>query len=539
MNHEPAEPMRAADAPALRIDPPAARGVGAGWRGLAALAFVAWLGFAIGLHPLTLPEEGRYVGVAWEMLRSGHWLVPTEDGLPFFHKPPLFYWLTAASMRLFGGNEAAARAAPLAAACLAAAGFHWVLRRRAGRPLADATMAVLATLPFFFAAAQFANLDMLVAAFIALAIVFAAEAALAVRDGAPQGTAIVLAWSCAALGVLAKGLIGVVLPGLVMVVWLIVSGQMRTILRLLSPLGIALFALIAAPWFLAVQQQFPGFARYFFVYQHFERFTAGGFNNPQPWWFYVVAVPLLTLPWSLWLVRVRVRGAAGDNRDRRDWRLLMWTWLGTVIVFFSLPQSKPVGYAMPVLFPLAFLIAEPALAAWRGARSIPRRLVMATFAVAVAICVAALAWMALRYDHDNAALAGTLAAMRAPGDPIVFVDEYFFDIPLYARLAEPVPVISDWHDPAIAERDNWRRELAEAAPFAPALGAALLVDARRGYALRCGNAPLWVVTKLKDEPGVAAQPASTRVFSAHGASLWRLAPQHCDSAAAATPASRP
>jgi len=64
----------------------------------AALAVVAWLAFAIGLHPLTLPDEGRYVGVAWEMMRSGDWLVPMQNGLPFFHKPPLFYWLTALSM---------------------------------------------------------------------------------------------------------------------------------------------------------------------------------------------------------------------------------------------------------------------------------------------------------------------------------------------------------------------------------------------------------------------------------------------------------
>ena len=68
-------------------------------------------------------------------------------------------------------------------------------------------------MPFFFGAAQFANLDMLVAAFIALTIVFAADAALALRDGAPHRRALVLAWACAALGVLAKGLIGIVLPG--------------------------------------------------------------------------------------------------------------------------------------------------------------------------------------------------------------------------------------------------------------------------------------------------------------------------------------
>ena len=335
---------------------------------LAAAAIVAWLAWAIGLHPLTLPEEGRYVGIAWEMLRSGHWMVPTENGLPFFHKPPLFYWLTAVSMQVFGANAAAARLAPLLAACLATWGFYETTRRRAGGALATTAVLVLATMPFFFVAAQFANLDMLVAACIVLAIVFAADAALDVRRGAANRRALVIAWSCMGLGVLAKGLIGIVLPSLVILVWLVVSRQTRSIPRLLSPLGIAVFAVIVLPWFVAVQQQYPAFAQYFFIHHHLERFVATGFNNAQPWWFYLVALPLLTLPWSLWLLRARLRMLPGEDADRRAWRQLMWISVGVVILFFSLPTSKPVGYAMPVLFPLAFLVAEPARAVWRGAR---------------------------------------------------------------------------------------------------------------------------------------------------------------------------
>jgi hypothetical protein len=182
---------------------------------------------------------------------------------------------------------------------------------------------------------------------------------------------------------------------------------------------------------------------------------------------------------------------------------------------------------MPVLFPLAYLIAEPALAAWRSGRAGVRRLALASGIAAIAICLAAISWAALRYDRDNTALARVLHGLRAPGDPIVFVDEYFFDIPLHARLAEPVPVIADWSDARVAERDNWRRELAEAAPFAPALGAKLLVDATRGFALRCGKAPLWAVVKIKDDAMVAAQPEARRVFAANRAALWRLAPRPC------------
>ena len=78
---------------------------------LVALACVIWLGLTQGMRPLSVPDEGRYVGVAWEMLRSRIWSTPTLDGLPYFHKPPLFYWITALSMKLLGVNLWAARVA--------------------------------------------------------------------------------------------------------------------------------------------------------------------------------------------------------------------------------------------------------------------------------------------------------------------------------------------------------------------------------------------------------------------------------------------
>ena len=499
---------------------------------LGALAAWAWLVFSIGLRPLTLPEEGRYVGIAWEMLRSGHWLVPTEDGLPFFHKPPLFYWLTAASMRLFGTNAAAARLAPILGATLGAAGLYFISRCWAGERVARWTTLVIMTVPFFFAGAQFANLDMLVAAFMALAILFAAHAALRARERRPHRAAIVTAWAAAALGLLAKGLIGVVLPGFVILVWLVATRQARLVLALLSPLGLAVFVLVAAPWFVAVQMQYPGFAHFFFVYQHFERFAAGGFNNAQPWWFFIVTLPLLTLPWSLWLVRSTLRARPGEPVETSLWRQLMWIWLAVVLVFFSIPQSKPIGYAMAVLFPVAFLVGDAVASVTRDGTRRAFRPAMVSASIAALLCLTAVAYFSLAYDRDNTALSRTLLRLRAPGDPVVFAGEYFFDIPLHARLSEPVFVISNWQDPEIVRHDNWKRELAEAAPFAPDVAAAVLVDAEHGFARRCGAAPLWVVVKSDNESSVAAFPDATRVDMSNRVSLWRLGSAGC------TPAQR-
>ena len=260
-------------------------------------AVFVWLAATAWLRPLALPDEGRYVGVALEMLWSGDWLVPTLDTLPYFHKPPLFYWLTAASLGVFGINEWAARLPSLLAATGTAFAVYLFVRRWAGERQARLALVVLATTPFFFGGAQFANLDMLVAACIACTILCAADAVLAAEGGRPRRSTLAAAYAFAALGILAKGLIGVAIPALVIGAWLVATGRMAMILRLVSLPGLALFAAIAVPWFALMEARHPGFLHYFFVHHHFQRYTAPGFNSRQHVWFYLPVFAGLTMPW--------------------------------------------------------------------------------------------------------------------------------------------------------------------------------------------------------------------------------------------------
>lgn len=232
-------------------------------RPLASWALLAlWLAFSLPWRPLTLPDEGRYAGVAYEMVASGHdWLTPTLFGMPYFHKPPLMYWIGAAAMELFGAHGWLARSAAWLGALVMAAALAWHARREDGIAAARTTLLVLATMPFFFFAAQFANHDMLVAGWITLAVV-AARAALA-SAGRAYLVALVAAWAAAALGLLSKGLIGLVLPALVLLPWLLVQRRWRDLLRLVHPLGPAVFLLLAAPWLVAMQLRHAGFFDYF------------------------------------------------------------------------------------------------------------------------------------------------------------------------------------------------------------------------------------------------------------------------------------
>ena len=521
--------LEASDAPLLRPTLRSRAGTASSTLPLAIAAF-AWLAFSIGVRPLSLPDEGRYVGVAWEMLRSGDWIVPTENGMPFLHKPPLFYWLTAAAMSVFGNNAWAARCAPLLGATLGAAALYLLTRRWLGERSARAVLGVLVLSPFFFGAAQFANLDMLVAGCIATSIAAAAHAVLLMREQQSAQSAIVVAWLAAAFGVLAKGLVGVALPMLVVFAWLLSIGQWRSMVRLLSPLGLAAFFAVAGPWFIVMHERFADFSHYFFVVQHVQRFAAGGFNNVQPWWYFIVAVPLLSLPWSGWLLRSTFGTRDGEPEAATLWRRLMWVWVVAVTVFFSIPQSKPVGYIMPLLFPLAALAADAVLSRLQSGSRRAGQVAAGSAALAALLCLALVLGIAANYRHDNTALARTLRELREPQDPVVFVGDYFFDVPFHARLSTPVRIVSDWRDPTISQRDNWQHELLDAATFAPTLGSTLLVDANQGLAVHCGAPPLWVLGKEGASRSITAHGEATRIATSNEVTLWRLGPRSCDDA---------
>lgn len=464
------------------------------WSAWAVAALVvAWLAATAWVRPLMLPDEGRYVGVAWEMLRSGDWLTPTLDGLPYFHKPPLFYWITAASLSVFGPHEWAARAAPVLGASLGAMALYLFTRRWRGERLAGAALLGLLVQPVFYLGGQFANLDMLVAGCITATILLFAHAALSCESGAPDRRALAGAYAMAALGVLAKGLIGAVIPALVLLTWLLSAWRWRTLAALLGwwP-GPLIFLVLAAPWFVAMQNQFADFAHYFFVVQHFKRFAAGGFNNAQPVWFYPVLLLVVSLPWLPWLYRGVVARATPAAGAPASMRRLMLSWVGVVLLFFSLPQSKLIGYILPAVPPLAFLIAE---GFWQAGSPPPRarRWWWLSAALVAAIGLGVVAALAGLPQRSTREIALALAAQRSQDEPVYMLHRYDFDLPFYARLATPVRVIDDWSSPQVQQSDNWRKELADAGQFAAAHAAATLLPPAALPGALCQSRVSWVI----------------------------------------------
>lgn len=476
-----------------------------------------WLGLTSWLRPLHMPDEARYVGIALEMMRSGDWLTPTLNGLPFFHKPPLFYWLTAASMSVFGVHEWSARLTPLLAATASATVLFVFTQRWSQRARAEHALWVLLVHPLFFIGAQFANLDILVATCIAITILMLAHVVLSLEQGQFDRRVLIGAYLMAGLGVLAKGLIGVALPGMVITVWLLLRGQWRTMWSLISVAGIAAFLLVVAPWFVLMQQRFPEFLNYFFVVHHFKRFAAEGFNNVQPWYFYPALLLLTTLAGLSWLAQT-LRGAVGTADVCGKLRQLMWVWVLSITVFFSVPMSKPLGYILPVIFPLAFLIADGYAIA--GGTLLRRRIALASLAFTAVLGLVVVGTFVRSPHSSHKALSKVLGLQMSAEDQVVMLNRFDYDVPFYSGTRHPVWVVEDWRDPNLMRNDSWPKELADAAKFATQ--ANWLIEPSMLTPRLCAANVSWLIGSADSLTRYPQLAAAATVFSDGEDYLWKI-----------------
>jgi hypothetical protein len=321
---------------------------------LAAALAVPLLGLT---SPLLEVDDARYAQVPAEMVASGDWILPTLDTTAYVEKPPLWYWTAAASYKLFGVSEGAARLAMLLFAMLGVAGAWWLGSWLYAPGIGVAAAAATATASLWIFLTHNMTVDMPVSVCLLWTTALALRAMARPEDARWAAPA---AWLAAALAFLSKGLISLLLPGLWVVGLAILFPKLRKGARaLISPVGIALAFAVAAPWFMAMQKRRPDFYHVFFYEQHFQRYLTAKYNRGAPWWFYLAVLPAGLLPWTapflagMWRA---VRRPFGP--DFRGPALAAWT-LG-VAAFFSTSHSKLATYVLPV-FPHACLLAVAAV----------------------------------------------------------------------------------------------------------------------------------------------------------------------------------
>lgn len=486
------------------------------------------------LRPLALPDEGRYAEVGRWMLMQGDWLTPRLDGIPFFHKPPLLYWLEAVAMAVLGVTPWAARVV-VASHALLMGGVLWSCARHiAGINVANRAAWMFGSSLAFLIGGQYVNHDMMVATWMGVGIWCFARA-LMQANGVHAGWARAGFIACA-LGVLSKGLIGLLLPGLVLCLWVTWTRQWRKVWALPWLSGVLLFVAVALPWFVLAAREHPDMLAYMFGKHQFGRYTASTFNNARPWWFYGLAISVLMFPWVFLVaanaggnVRERVRAFAPQTPQASlsvdpRWTALCWIWLLAILGFFSIPTSKLIGYALPVMPPLALLAAL-----WWQVQVAPRRWGEMVFAVLVALNVALAVGGQVAADrytqqHSSLDVATVLACQARASDVVAVVDEYPYDLPFYAQLPKPLEVIQDWDTVRQTAGDNWRRELFEGADF-DAQAARSLVPLSRLDSLK-QTPHAWVVApntsptlKMTQHAGFELVFAG-RVWSLYQSSAW-------------------
>jgi 4-amino-4-deoxy-L-arabinose transferase-like glycosyltransferase len=321
-------------------------------------AVVAWvlLWFAgLGARALGEPDEGRYAEVAREMLHSGDWITPTLNGFTFFDKPALQYWATAAAYALLGIDEATARLWPALTGLLSMLAVTWAGKRLYGLRCGVTAAMVLGGSLLFTVGAHVATLDLGVAAFLNIAICFFLVAQFDPAAAAQRRAFNLAGWACLALAVLSKGLIGVVLPALTLLMFMACRRDWCLLGRLNPLPGMALLLAIAAPWFVLVCLRNPGFFAYFFIHEHFQRFLTNQNNRVHSVLFFVPVVLLGLAPWVAFLRWPQRAQATGSERAAD---VFLLCWVGVVLVFFSLSRSKLPFYILPAFPALALLIAR-------------------------------------------------------------------------------------------------------------------------------------------------------------------------------------
>lgn len=316
--------------------------------------FYLYLGH-LGSYHLMDPDEGRYHEIPREMLLSGDFLTPHLNGMPYFEKPILQYWISAAAMYVFGIGEFAGRFAPAISGITCTLLAGWLGSMMFGRRAGFLAAAVLGTSCLNLIVSSIDIIDMLLTAcFSACMVLFYAY------ERSENKKYLLLFYAAMGLGVLAKGLIAIIFPFGIIFWYAILTRRPRLFLKLFYLPGIIVFLIVCVPWFYLVCQANPDFFYFFFIREHFLRFTTKMHDRFQPWWFFIPFLIIGMMPWtgffaSLFSKKGIIRNA-GSQRARYDITYLL-LWFGLIYVFYSISDSKLVPYIMPCWMPMALLVA--------------------------------------------------------------------------------------------------------------------------------------------------------------------------------------
>lgn len=334
--------------------------------GTGLLVVVVWIRLiTLGFYPLYDPSEARYAEMARKMLETGNWVTPMiEYGVPFWGKPPLTIWLSAFSLQLGGINEFFVRLPSLLAGLASIWIFYQLVKVQRDKSQAIFSALVLFSSTLFFVISGTVAMDQCLSFGTTLAL---SAFWLALRgEQRYWGYVFFVGLS---IGLMAKGPIALVLTGVTIGLWTLITGRWPDIWKAIPWIsGTVLMLCLCVPWYLLAEQRTPGFLEYFFIGEHWKRFTESGWKgdlygvgraHPRGMiWLYWLGAGF---PWTLVLLKKLVdqrKNLVALFKSADNWRLYCWLWMLSPLLFFSVSANVIWTYVLPGLPGLALLVAE-------------------------------------------------------------------------------------------------------------------------------------------------------------------------------------
>jgi 4-amino-4-deoxy-L-arabinose transferase len=307
----------------------------------------------LGIRPIIIPDESRYAEISREMIDSGDWIVPRLNGLRYFEKPVMGYWLNALSIKLFGENAFAVRF-PSAAATGLSAFMVFLLVRRFSGGTAEATQAALIFLTSFivFGVGTFNILDSMLAMFVTASMTsffFAHNS-----DSFKKNVFLLLFGVFCALAFLTKGFLAFVIPVVAIVPFMIWEGRFKA-LFIICWLPIITATLVVIPWAVMVHFKAPDFWNFFVFNEHIKRFLSSGAQHHESFWYYIYLFPAAALPWTC-LFPAAILGLKKTGIKTSITRFAI-CWFFFPFLFFSVSKGKILTYILPCFPPFAMLMS--------------------------------------------------------------------------------------------------------------------------------------------------------------------------------------
>ena len=308
----------------------------------------------LGVRPIMIPDEPRYAEIPREMITTGDWIAPHLNGVRYFEKPVLGYWLHAGSIMLFGENTFAIRIPSALSAGISSLLLFFMVRRFGGGSSAGLiTAMVYLTFLEVFGVGTFNVLDSLLSMFITATMVSFFIARMEENPRKRNGL-LALSGLSAGLAFLTKGFIAFAVPFAAIVPFMIWERRWKELFRVCwIPLITAV--LVSLPWAVMIHIREPDFWHFFIWNEHIRRFMADSSQHKESLWYFLLLLPGAALPWTF-LFPSAISGLkqAGFHRPLIRFALC---WFLFPFLFFSVSNGKLLTYILPCFPPLAILMA--------------------------------------------------------------------------------------------------------------------------------------------------------------------------------------